>query len=180
VTVTDKRAEARAAAELKALEAEKDALEQVDEEGNPKLVLPGDSEEGDKTYRQQRIEELREMGREAQLTAEQAGELLRLQAAEEQGLDEENQVTPALTAFLVIIGHDGTATATHDVNLLMSLDRLATVDDMDSGCALVRRDIQASMTAKQVVFGLQVSAQAMGEKAQAMRMAQQMQAPRRR
>ena len=149
----------------------------------PETGPPPVMREGDLTARQQRIEELKTVGRDSQLTAEQGAEMLRLQAAEDEDAVEDDSVL-ALTAFIVVIGHDGSVKASHDVNQALSLDRLATIDDMDAGCAIVRRDIQASMTAGQVVFGLQVSAQAMGEKKASMdamnRLAQQQRPGRRR
>lgn len=128
------------------------------------------------TFRQQRIEELRAIGAERDLTQEEAGELLRLQAAEDTGVAED-AVYPVATAFLVLVHHDGTVQANPDVNIIMAAERLASIDDMYAGCSVVVRDIQASMTAKQVVFGLQVSAQAMQEKSRAVQMAQSLQQP---
>ena len=59
--------------------------------------------------------------------------------------------------------------------MLLSLERLAGIDDMYSASSIVVRDIQASMTSKQVVFGLQVSAQAMSEKKTAQQLVQRYQ-----
>lgn len=128
----------------------------------------------DHTERQVRINELRDIGRLGPLDPEQAAELLRLQVEEEEGASQPSERTQLMTAFLVLIGHDGSVTATSDVNLEMDLDRVANVDDMDAGCHIVTRDIAASMTAKQVVFGLQVSAQAMQQQSQQAQMMQRL------
>lgn len=130
--------------------------------------------------RQDRIEELKTKGRDiaTPLSEEEGQELLRLQAEEEAARQEEeaNAGIPARTAFLVIMGHDGTATASSDCNQDVVIDREASIEDMYAGAAIVLRDIEASITAKHVVFGMQVSAQAMQEKAQALAAARAMQA----
>ena len=127
------------------------------------------------TERQVRISALRNIHQlKGSLTAAQAAELLHLQVEEEEGATQPSERTQLMTAFLVLVGHDGSVTATSDVNLEMDLDRVANVDDMDAGCHIVARDIAASMTAKQVVFGLQVSAQAMQQQSQQAQMMQRL------
>lgn len=105
------------------------------------------------------------------LTDDERAELLALQVREdverEKAQQAQGDLIPALTAFLVIVGHDGSARATSDVNTNLVIDREATVDDMFSGASLVVRDINAATNSKHVVFGLSVSAQAMQEKQQA-------------
>ena len=129
----------------------------------------------DHTERQVRINELRDIHQlNGKLLEEEAAELLRLQVEEEEGASQPSERTQLMTAFLVLVGHDGSVTATSDVNLEMDLDRVANVDDMDAGCHIVTRDIAASMTAKQVVFGLQVSAQAMQQQSQQAQMMQRL------
>ena len=129
----------------------------------------------DHTERQDRINELRHTHQlNGKLLEEEAAELLRLQVEEEEGASQPSERTQLMTAFLVLVGHDGSVTATSDVNLEMDLDRVANVDDMDAGCHIVARDIAASMTAKQVVFGLQVSAQAMQQQSQQAQMMQRL------
>ena len=129
----------------------------------------------DHTERQDRINELRHTHQlNGKLLEEEAAELLRLQVEEEEGASQPSERTQLMTAFLVLVGHDGSVTATSDVNLEMDIDRVANVDDMDAGCHIVTRDIQASMTAKQVVFGLQVSAQAMQQQSQQAQMLQRL------
>lgn len=188
-TVTDKKAAKQAAAEQKRLEqltAQADALEEPpgrpveedrDEEFTP-LEARTDSEPQE-TERQARINELRDLAGERALTQDEAAEMLRLQAAEEQGLDEA-QTYPAVTAFLVVVHHDGSVQATPDVNLIMSLERMATVDDMYGALAIVQRDIESSITAKQVVFASQMASKALQEQAQARQMVDRLNLGRRR
>lgn len=100
------------------------------------------------------------------LTEGEADALLAQQVREELEREEnaEPEGLPALTAFYVVIDHQGGAKAMSDCNTMLHLDREATVDDMHNGCSIVLRDIQAATTAKHVVFGMQVSAAAMQEK----------------
>jgi hypothetical protein len=111
------------------------------------------------------------------LSQEEAAALMQQQVQEELERDGEKrdagEVRQALTAFLVVVGHDGSAVATSDVNTQLVIDREATVDDMFAGASIVVRDINAATTSKHVVFGLNVSAQAMQEKAMAAQLAQQ-------
>lgn len=166
IIITDKREQKRQAAREKAQAANHPAAE-----GTEPAAVTID--------RLERIQQIVEAGRERDLTAEEAKELLDLQAAEDQQRQDEAppDAIPALTAFLVIVGHDGSARATSDVNVNLLIDREANVDDMFTGASLVVRDINAATTSKHVVFGLNVSAQAMQEKAQAMRMVQQAAGP---
>lgn len=182
VRIVDKREEKRAAARARAEAAQHPAGSQA----------AGEYETVDETLsRIDRIHQLQEKGRTSPenppLTEQEQAELLELQAAEDQARDEQEaedgDAVPALTAFLVIVGHDGSARATSDVNINMVIDREANVDDMFSGASIVIRDINAAMAGKHTVFGLQVSAQAMKEKAYASQLMQQqgkMGTPRRR
>lgn len=189
VRVVDKREQRRLEAEAARQAA---ALAEVEEDSEPtaeaKIIIASDAEEEVASLlrqnRQDRIAELQEKGRdfETPLSPEEGQELLRLQAEEESARAEEeaNAGIPARTAFLVIMGHDGTATASSDCNQNVVIDREASIEDMYAGAAIVLRDIEASITAKHVVFGMQVSAQAMQEKAMAVRTAQAMQQQGRR
>lgn len=178
VRVIDKREQKRLEAEAaRNAAAEAPATEELSTEA--KVIVGGDADEEAATLlrqnRQARIEELKTKGRDfaTPLSEEEGQELLRLQAEEDSARQEEeaNAGIPARTAFLVIMGHDGTAQASSDCNLDVVIDREASIEDMYAGAAIVIRDIEASITAKHVVFGMQVSAQAMQEKAAAVAVA---------
>lgn len=176
IVITDKR-------EQKRQEAAERARQKAEETQHPAGtgVVEGEPlETVDETLaRIDRIQQLQEKGREGELTEEEGGELLQLQVAEEEARQEaalgEGETVSALTAFLVIVGHDGSARATSDVNSNLLIDREANVDDMFTGASIVVRDINAATTSKHVVFGLNVSAAAMAEKQQALQMAQRLQ-----
>lgn len=112
-----------------------------------------------------RIQELREKGQKSldggpPLSNDEQAELLRLQAEQQEADVAANVgVHAARTAFLVVVGYDGSAVATHDVNLELEIEREASIDDMYAGAALVVRDIEASLAAKHVVFGMQQGVQ---------------------
>lgn len=57
----------------------------------------------------------------------------------------------ALTAFLVVVEHDGIAWATNDCNLDVVCDRQATLKDMYPACASVMKDIQVTETTERTV-----------------------------
>lgn len=158
VTITDKRARKRQEdAEALAAQLEPETVD-------------------DALARVDRMEELLKKGTLSaanggpELTEDERTELLALQVREDMERDKaeqaEGDLIPALTAFLVIVGHDGSARATSDVNTNLVIDREATVDDMFAGASIVVRDINAATNSKHVVFGLSVSAQAMQEKQQ--------------
>ena len=161
VRIVDKREERRIAAQQ--------AKEQAEQQPPLTVVSAGEEEESvDLANLRYRIEALRQ---KQSLSPEEQQELLSLQAQEQEAIDAGNvEVTNAVTAFLVIIGHDGSARADANVNLVMALDREANYNDLTTGCALVARDVQASDAAQQVVFGLGVSAQAMAQQKQAAQM----------
>lgn len=170
VVITDKRGQNKLEEELKAVKDELHVLESSSQETTELKV-----------NREERIAELKDLLSGEGFSADDPvdawrEELLRLQAeqdsADQEDADRFADYQKGVTAFLVIVDHQGKATATSDVNMDIIVDREATIDDMYAGCSVVLRDIQASMTAGQVVFGLQVSAQAMKEKNAAMQVAQ--------
>lgn len=129
-----------------------------------------------------RIQELRDKGRASldggpPLTNEEQAELLRLQA-EQEAADKQaakaGEVMQARTAFLVIIGYDGSATATSDVNTSLEIEHEASIDELYTGSALVVRDIEASLAAKHVVFGMQQGVQQLAARQQDISAAQQL------
>lgn len=183
IVITDKREQKRLEAAERARrlaeEAEHPSAEGTEPAAETILRLEGATETEQAMARIDRIQQLQEKGRQigVTLTEEERGELLTLQAEEDEAHQEQKRaaenVTEALTAFLVIVGHDGSARATSDVNMDLVIDREATVDDMFGGSSIVIRDINAAMASKHTVFGLNVSAQAMQEKAMATRLLQQ-------
>lgn len=186
VRITDKREQKRAEAEAARIEREAAAAAskeahpssggQDEVEGIAPELEPGEETVDEALARIDRIQILKEKWATAEgLTEEEGHELLNLQAQQQEADQAGGVAHEALTAFLVIVGHDGTAQATHDVNINLSIDREATVDDMYHGVCIVKRDIDASITSRQVVFGLNVSAQAMQEKAAAIQQASMMQ-----
>jgi len=166
IRITDKREQRRQEAADRAAAAQ-----------HP-VVTPPPLETVDEALgRVDRIQQLQDKGRlPAGLTSNEQADLLELQALEQQAMEaqqeQDGESIDVLTAFVVFVGHDGSARASSDMNAVYSIDREANVDDMFSGCSLVVRDINASMASKHTVFGLQVSAQAMSQQAQAAKMMQ--------
>lgn len=188
VIVRDLREEKRAAAAAAraAKEAEpvvvtpEDVAATAQDESDDVLLVAAPDTAELSVNRQARLEELYAKARaDTELTDDEKVEMLRLQGEEQDAAKEAEANAPLAvrTAFLVIIGHDGTATATSDCNQSIEIDREASIDDMYAGAAIVLRDIDASIAAKHVVFGLNVSAQAMQEKQMAVRAMQQLQQP---
>jgi uncharacterized Zn finger protein (UPF0148 family) len=176
VRVTDKREQRRLEAEQRRLEAEATAAEAAS------LVDTSDPAGEGIAEGMQRVDRIAEFRAKAaageELTDEEQQELLRLQGEQmeaEKAAEEAELGVSAKTAFLVIIGHDGSATATTDMDQLVNIDREASIDDMYAGASIVVRDIEASLAAKHVVFGIQVAGQAMAEKRQAVQTMQNLQ-----
>lgn len=93
----------------------------------------------------ERIQELRrKFSEDGTLSDEDAQELLDLQARMQPTQDQ--QVTRCVTAFVVVLNHDGSVYATSDLNAPFMLDREANLHDMTAGSAIVMRDIQTSVT----------------------------------
>lgn len=172
VTITDKRGRGQGTG----LQPGQEALPQaVAEQANE---VPSELDEA--LMRVDRIQELQEKGRAElnggpPLSGAESAELLRLQA-EQQAVDTaEPQVRQARTAFLVIVSYDGSVEATHNVNLELEIEREANVEDMFAGVSAVARDIQASLTAKHVVFGMQQGVAQLAERQRGMQAAQALQ-----
>ncbi len=177
VLITDKRQQKREEAETKRLEQE--IVKRMHDEELP----PGAESTDEAMARVDRIQALREKWQAGSLDADEQAELLQLQGEQAEAENGAGDGTiDARTAFLVIIGHDGSARATSDVNTLLTIEHEANVDEMFTGACIIKRDIEASIASKHVVFGLNVSAQAMQEKAMAIQQANMMQgrSPRRR
>lgn len=176
VRVTDKREQRRLEAEAARQLAEEQALQSPEQPDGETAPLEDDTVLADTIARVDRIQELRAKHSEpGGMTSEEGQELLRLQGEQEEADRAAQDGVQAMTAFIVIIGHDGSAVASHDLNQTVFIDREATTDDMYSGAAIVVRDIEAAIASKHVVFGLSVSAQAMREKAGAIQQAQMLQ-----
>lgn len=114
-----------------------------------------------------RIQELREKAGESALTTEEQAELMRLQGEQEAAdkqAEEADDSVDAVTAFLVVVYPDGSSRASTDVNMNLTIDREANIDDMFAACSLVMRDIDATITARNVVFGMQQGVQHLAER----------------
>lgn len=61
------------------------------------------------------------------------------------------EVQKVRTAFLVLLHEDGSAVGHTDVNLPIEVGRVASFNDMYSGCAQVMRDVQIMQTNQTVV-----------------------------
>lgn len=150
--ITDKRKQRAAEAQAKAAAAEH----------------PVASEETVLTVnRLERIHELKQKaidGGANALTEEDNAELLRLQAeeeaAEQEARAQDENAVEARTAFYVLVMHDGSVKVEPDCNTMLSLDHMPTVDEMYTGLALAKRDIEAALAAKHTVFQLQQQAAA--------------------
>jgi hypothetical protein len=108
------------------------------------------------TERQMRIAEIVAKGRTLgpdSLTEDERAELLRLQA-QEMGQASEKAIE-GMTAFYVIVGHDGDVVCTPDVNAILHLTRTANTQDMFGACSIVLKDIQASQTSAAVMARMQ-------------------------
>lgn len=82
--------------------------------------------------------------------------------------DEPEDVQPnAITAFLVVVGADGSAFATSELAKLGEIlpAREATIPDMRRACQEVVHDINAMQTSQQTVGLMQQSAQQLAEQA---------------
>lgn len=159
ITITDKRRQPKV------------QVTEVDATVQP--VDPEDADHEDDQLEQalsrvDRIQALQEKARQKGVTLsdDEKALLLQLQAEEEQEREDAGPEydRAAMTAFVIVIDHNGGATASSDLNEHLLIDREATVDDMFAGAQNVIRDIQAATTARHVVFGMQVTAQAMTEK----------------
>ncbi len=120
----------------------------------------------------ERIEVLRAIHAERPLTEEEQSELLHLQALEaelqqsepQQASEDAPRVT---TAFLVLVQPDGQVVATSDMSTRFYSERAANVNDMYSGCQLVVRDIQASITSQHTIAMMQQQMEAARQQAMA-------------
>lgn len=88
---------------------------------------------------------------------------------------------PVLTAFVVVISHDGNVQATADQSLLekVVMARTPTFLDMYSAAAHIQKDIAGLETAQRVISGLQQQAEAAQQAQLAARIQGQMQQARR-
>lgn len=142
--------------------------------GAPVGGLFTDEVEGETTdevmARVDRIQELRGKALDDTWTPEEREELLRLQGEQEEAdkqASSEDSID-AVTAFLVIVYRDGSARATTDVNTMLTIDREANIDDMYGASSQVLRDIDATVTARNVVFGMQQGVQHLAERQRVM------------
>jgi hypothetical protein len=113
---------------------------------------------------------------ESQFTDEQL-EALREQAAADDSTPIQNpDFKPVLTAFLVVLGHDGTVSATGDIGLIndLQLSREAVLPDMYSAAAHIMKDVNQQETTIRVLEGLRQQANAAREQMMAERVQQQM------
>lgn len=159
IRIVDKRQEARDAAAAAKLEAEALGEEAAS-------LQQGDHPISEETHlvvnRLERMQELQGIGHTRDLTDSEKAELLRLQAEEEESRQEEAAQAglDVRVAFMVIVDHDGRAWATTDTEQVLSVDRLPTVDDMYAAVCIVKRDIEASTSARHVTGQLRQTAQA--------------------
>ena len=105
----------------------------------------------------------------------EALEKLREQAAADDSTPHDPDRRPMLTAFLVIIDHDGSAQATTAFEILeqLELSRPATFADMYSAAAHIQKDIQNQEAALHTAARLKAEAQQAQDQLLAARVRQQ-------
>ena len=97
---------------------------------------------------------------------EDTRKLLEAQAA---ATDTGPALRPVMTAFIVIVNQDGSHMAAGDLEIInsISLDRIATADDVYGSCAVVMRDIMTTETAARTQHAMAQMGAAMQQQAQA-------------
>lgn len=160
IVITDKRELKRLAAQAK----EQLEAEQVNLAMNPATLA--DDSVGDGVSA---IEALRAKVANGTASEQEKEEFLRMQAEAEPEPTEPG--IDCLTAFYVVIGHDGGAVAFADEGQTINVDRQPTIDDYYSACALVQRDIQNALagraSAQAILQQTQVLAQQQAQSAAA-------------
>lgn len=136
--VTDKRAQARAAAELEELKAASEF--------------------------------------KSELTPEEKDALLENQARTDDSTPIVPNLTPVLTAFVVVLDHEGNVQASSELETLNSLSiaRPATFSDMFAAASHIQKDIAGQEVAHRVMTGLAQQAVAAQQAVQAQKIQAQM------
>lgn len=130
--------------------------------GAPTIELPdAEPSPAEEDAARPRLTELRakhDAGEE--LTEDERAEVLRLQAALDSGRIDAGAVK-LVTAFLMVLDHEGAWTATNDVNLIMDLQRAADANDIWHGASAVKRDLEVDLTVARMIRGQAQMAQQM-------------------
>lgn len=111
-----------------------------------------------------------------EMTEEEKLELLQAQAAADDSTGVDPEYRAVLTAFVVVLDHEGNVQASSELEILegLSLARPATFSDMYSAAAHVMKDISGQETTHRVMMGLAQQAQAAQQAAVAQRIQGQM------
>lgn len=143
VTITDKRGQRRAGAE-----AEADL--RADHPGHGEHPEPDDD----------RLRRVRQALLDGKKVSPEDGDWFAARQ-EDTAQADPNAPLSVRTAFLVVVNHDGSMVATPDVNISLDGEHLATHDEMYAAMSVVMRDIQAGITGRAVLAGIQQMSQDM-------------------
>lgn len=87
---------------------------------------------------------------------------------------EEPDLMPVATVFAVVIERDGSVSLSSDLNIPVVPDREATPTDILGAMAVVKHDVESTLTAVKVQEGFMALQQQMAERLEAQRVAQRL------
>jgi hypothetical protein len=145
---------------------------EMKEQGDPNYGAPKvtDKRAQARTAAEQEFQAAQEMSTEEKLA------LLQAQAAADDSTPVVPNYTAVLTAFIVVLDHEGNVQASSELGVLenLSLARPATFSDMFSAAAHIQKDIAGQETTHRVMTGLAQQAAAAQQAAMAQKIQGQM------